>query len=65
MHVEHLRGSRYGVTLKSRFPDLPVVWDSVDCISHLFQQAASQSRSPFAKFVARFELPRTRKARGV
>ena len=64
VHVEHLRGSRYGVTLKSRFPTMPVVWDSVDCISHLFQQAASQSRSPLAKVVARFELPRTRKAEG-
>ena len=62
VHVEHLRGSRYGVFLKSRFPDLPVVWDSVDCISHLFRQAASHSRSFFGKFMTRFDLPRTARA---
>ena len=61
VHVEHLRGSRYGVFLKTRFPDMPVVWDSVDCISHLFKQAASQSRSFFGRFITRFELPRTQK----
>ena len=62
VHVEHLRGSRYGVFLKSRFPGIPVVWDSVDCISHLFRQAASHSRSFFGKFMTRFELPRTAQA---
>jgi glycosyltransferase involved in cell wall biosynthesis len=62
VHVEHLRGSRYGVFLKSRFPDMPVVWDSVDCISHLFRQAASQSSSFFGKFMTRFDLPRTAQA---
>lgn len=64
VHVEHLRGSRYGVFLKSRFPSMPVVWDSVDCISHLFRQAASRSRSFFGKFMTRFDLPRTAKAEG-
>jgi glycosyltransferase involved in cell wall biosynthesis len=62
VHVEHLRGSRYGVFLKSRFPSMPVVWDSVDCISHLFRQAASHSRSFFGKFMTRFDLPRTAQA---
>lgn len=62
MHVEHLRGSRYGVFIKSKFPTMPVVWDSVDCISHLFQQAMGQSRSFFGKFMTRFELSRTRQA---
>ena len=64
VHVEHLRGSRFGLFLKSRLPNMPVVWDSVDCISHLFQQAAKQSRSFFGKFVTRFELSRTRRAEG-
>jgi polysaccharide biosynthesis protein PslH len=64
VHVEHLRGSRYGTFLKSKFPAVPIVWDSVDCISHLFQQAASQSRSLFGKLMTRFELPRTQKAEG-
>jgi glycosyltransferase involved in cell wall biosynthesis len=64
IHLEHLRGSHYGVFLKSRFPNMPLVWDSVDCISHLFQQATGQSRSFFGKFVTRFELPRTERAEG-
>lgn len=64
VHVEHLRGSRYGEFLKSKFPAVPVVWDSVDCISHLFKQAASQSLNFFGKFVTRFELPRTKKTEG-
>lgn len=62
VHVEHLRGSEYGVSLKARLPELPVVWDSVDCISHLFRQAAAQSSSLFGRFVTRFELGRTQKA---
>ena len=61
-HVEHLRGSEYGTFIKSHFPDLPVIWDSVDCISHLFRQAAGQSRSVFGRLVSRFELSRTEKA---
>src|SRR5215211_3894104 len=62
VHVEHLRGSRYGVSIKSAFPTMPVVWDSVDCITHLFKQAASQSGTLFSKFITRFELGRTRRA---
>ena len=61
IHVEHLRGSQYGVLLKSRFPDQPIVWDSVDCISHLFEQASTQSVDLFRKLITRFELERTRK----
>jgi glycosyltransferase involved in cell wall biosynthesis len=64
VYVEHLRGSRYGLFVKSNFPSMPVVWDSVDCISYLFRQAAVQSRSLFSKLVARFELERTSKAEG-
>lgn len=64
IHVEHLRGSRYGTFLKSRFPAVPVVWDSVDCISHLFRQASAQSRNFFGKFITRFDLPRTERAEG-
>jgi polysaccharide biosynthesis protein PslH len=64
IHVEHLRGSRYGLFIKSQFPTMCVVWDSVDCISHLFEQAASHSGSKFSKMMARFELGRTRNAEG-
>jgi glycosyltransferase involved in cell wall biosynthesis len=64
VHVEHLRGSQYGVWLKSRFPDQPIVWDSVDCISHLFKQASVQSTDLFGRLITRFELDRTRKLEG-
>ena len=64
VHIEHLRGSRFGLFLKSRLPNMPVVWDSVDCISHLFQQAGKHSSSFFGKFMTRFELSRTRRAEG-
>lgn len=62
VHVEHLRGSAYGMFIKSHFPKTPVVWDSVDCISHLFKQASSHSGSLFGKLMTRFELGRTRNA---
>ena len=64
VHVEHLRGSQYGVWLKLRFPDQSIVWDSVDCISHLFKQASAQSTDLFGKLITRFELNRTRKLEG-
>ncbi len=41
VHVEHLRGARYGLYVKSLHYHLPIVWDSVDCITLLFRQAAS------------------------
>jgi glycosyltransferase involved in cell wall biosynthesis len=64
VHVEHLRGSRYGISIKSMFPNMLVVWDSVDCISHLFRQAANQSNSFFGKFITRMDLSRTIRAEG-
>jgi glycosyltransferase involved in cell wall biosynthesis len=60
VHVEHLRGSYYGQYIKSRLPNVRVIWDSVDCISYLFQQASAHSTGGFGKFVTRFELGRTR-----
>jgi glycosyltransferase involved in cell wall biosynthesis len=56
-HVEHLRGAGYALRLKGC---LPVVWDAVDSISHLFAQASRQSRTTFGRWMTRFELPRTR-----
>jgi hypothetical protein len=64
IHIEHLRGSRYGLYIKSQFPAIPVVWDSVDCISYLFAQAGGRSRSLFGKLITQFELGRTRKYEG-
>ncbi|HUF37601.1 MAG TPA: glycosyltransferase [Anaerolineales bacterium] len=61
-HIEHLRGAVYGVHIgKHVRTRLPVVWDSVDSISHLFSQSARQSESRFGRFAGRLELRRTRR----
>lgn len=67
VHVEHLRGVNYGLYLNRLQSGLaagqqrriPVVWDSVDCISYLFRQSAEYSRSFLYKRITNFELPRT------
>jgi polysaccharide biosynthesis protein PslH len=63
VHVEHLRGSRYGLFVKSLInsnqKQLPIVWDSVDCISLLFRQAAKKSRNIASRFMTGFETNRT------
>jgi glycosyltransferase involved in cell wall biosynthesis len=68
VHVEHLRGSRYGLELLRRLDGAParpaIVWDSVDCISHLFSQAARTSRSARSRLMTRIELPRTERYEG-
>lgn len=64
VHVEHLRGSRYGLSVKSHFLNVPVVWDSVDCISYLFEQASAQSRSLFGRLITSLDLKRTRRFEG-
>lgn len=68
VHVEHLRGVRYGLMLSSVVsgrPDRPaLIWDSVDCISLLFKRAALESQVRLAKVAARLELPRTRRYEG-
>jgi len=61
VHVEHLRGARFGLALKA---EAPVVWDSVDCITYLFEQASRQSQSMSGKLMTRFELGRTRRHEG-
>jgi glycosyltransferase involved in cell wall biosynthesis len=61
VHVEHLRGARYALGVKAARPEVPIVWDSVDCISHLFEQAAAYGRSARWRVMTRLELPRTRR----
>ncbi len=66
IHVEHLRGACYGLYLQSPISNLqsPIVWDSVDCISYLFEQAAARSGSFFGRWATRLELGRTRRYEG-
>jgi polysaccharide biosynthesis protein PslH len=68
VHIEHLRGTKYGLALKSVLSNLPMptplIWDSVDCISHLFAQAARHSRSTTSRLLKRLELQRTRRYEG-
>lgn len=61
VHIEHLRGVRYGLYLKSINSQVPIVWDSVDCISHLFRQAAEKSDRRISRWLTQFELQRTEK----
>lgn len=68
IHVEHLRGARYGLALKGALAATPsappIVWDSVDCISSLFAQAAERSRSRSGRLMTMLELARTRRYEG-
>ena len=67
VHVEHLRGARYATFLSRQMPAVqrpPIVWDSVDCISLLFRQAAAQSKSIFSRLITRLELGRTERYEG-
>lgn len=73
IHVEHLRGARYGLHLKrlldqaatgNHAQPIPVVWDSVDCISHLFTQAAARSRSLRGRLMTKLELGPTKRYEG-
>ncbi len=63
IHFEHLRGAQYGVELR-RYREqkgvrIPIIWDSVDCISYLFKQSSAQSHKLTSRLITRFELPRT------
>jgi sugar transferase (PEP-CTERM/EpsH1 system associated) len=61
VHVEHLRGVRYGLFTKTIGRVAPVVWDSVDSISLLFSQASASSTDQLKRYVTKFELSRTKK----
>ena len=65
VHIEHLRGVQYGIDADSRLiGSLPVVWDSVDCISDLFAQAIRYRRDRVGRLINRVELSRTRAYEG-
>jgi sugar transferase (PEP-CTERM/EpsH1 system associated) len=63
VHIEHLRGAKYGRMLRARLrqagSSLPLVWDSVDCISLLFRHTARQSAGRASRAIARLECGRT------
>jgi glycosyltransferase involved in cell wall biosynthesis len=62
VHVEHLRGARYAFALAPQLaPSVPLVWDAVDSITHLFEQTLAHSRSSLRRLIARFEIERTRR----
>ncbi|MCA9962106.1 MAG: glycosyltransferase, partial [Anaerolineales bacterium] len=63
VHVEHLRGARYGLHFKQH-SNIPVVWDSVDCITHLFRQASAQSTDRLRRWRSRLDLKRTERYEG-
>jgi glycosyltransferase involved in cell wall biosynthesis len=47
VHVEHLRAAHFAPLRKS----MPVVFDSVDCLTGLFRQMAKAKKNPIGKFV--------------
>jgi glycosyltransferase involved in cell wall biosynthesis len=73
VHVEHLRGIEYGLRLlkwlagEKDLAALPVVWDSVDCISSLMQQTRQRGSSAKSRIIAALETGNTAKyeSRGV
>jgi glycosyltransferase involved in cell wall biosynthesis len=69
VHVEHLRGVRYALALANRLRGpgagrVPIIWDSVDCISSLFRRAARESHTRRVRLAARLELRRTERYEG-
>lgn len=67
-HVEHIRGALYGRHVQNVMQHarktLPVIWDSVDCISSLFEQASAYSQSMRTRLMTQLELGRTRNFEG-
>lgn len=61
VHIEHLRGVRYGLAIKevARKMKTPLIWDSVDNITYLFKQSSVQSKRLINRWITRFELGRT------
>ena len=67
VHIEHLRGVRYGLHIQSqrknnrqpnnKYP--PIVWDSVDNISFLFGQSSKKSKRKVFRWLTQLELSRT------
>lgn len=61
LHAEHLRGVRYALHTQQPTQHIPIVWDSVDSISHLFRQSARSHPRLLNRILLRMELARTEK----
>lgn len=61
VHVEHLRGSKYGLAIRDAKlrTAVPVVWDSVDSITYLFKLTSRHSKSLLSRLISRLEIKRT------
>ncbi len=67
VHVEHLRGVKYGLSLLEHFQAIrltgdtapKIIWDSVDSIALLFRQSSERSKKLLYRWLAQFELHRT------
>lgn len=64
VHVEHLRGVKFGLKILEKPGMPPVVWDSVDCISFLFRQAAARSQRKISRLITAMDLRRTERYEG-
>jgi len=60
VHIEHLRAARLVRAVRMQ----PVIYDSVDCISLLFEQTSRTSPQWRARLMARLDLQRTRRYEG-
>lgn len=60
VHIEHLRGAELG----SAVTGVPVVFDSVDSISLLFERVLAAGPNWRKRFLARLDLARTRRYEG-
>ncbi len=58
IHVEHLRGI---ASMQQLLSSQPIVWDAVDCISFLWQQAMRAGPDLKVRTLARIERERTRR----
>jgi glycosyltransferase involved in cell wall biosynthesis len=58
IHIEHLRAAHLGHFIP---PTVPMVYDSVDCISLLLERTLRNSHSSKQRMVAALELSRTRR----
>jgi len=60
VHIEHLRGSIFADAVNG----VPTIWDSVDCISLLFERTLQNGPTLGSRLMARADLARTRRYEG-